>query len=102
MNLLTGGIGSGLGAPIGVNVRFTLVIGAASFDVGAGLAAGLGAATGLGPVILDLDGAGLVLELCTGSVSTSPFFAASVVAAAAACFEASAALAALIAVSLAA
>ena len=84
-------------------MRFTLVVGAASICVGASFAAGadnclctgFGAATGLGPVILALDGAGLgtfsdlVLALCTGSVSTSPFFAANV--AAAACFEASAA-----------
>ena len=115
MNLLTGGTGSGLGAPIGVNVRLTLVTAGVSFAATVAFAGadnclgtGLGA-TGLGPVILALAGAvlgvfsdlviTLVLALgAAGSVSTVLFFAAG-----AACFEAaSAALAALMAVSLAA
>ena len=113
MNLLTGGTGSGLGAPIGVNVRFTLATVGVSFGVEAALAGadnclctGFGA-TGLGPVILALAGAvlgassdlvlKLVLLLCMGPTSTSRFLASG-----AACLEASAALAALIAVSLAA
>ena len=118
MNLLTAGMGSGLGAPIGVNVRFTLVTVGESFAAGAGVVAfagadnclgttGLGAA-GLGAVILALTGpavlgavSDLVLKLdLTLLGAGSVFFAAG---AADACFEAaSAALAALIAVSLAA
>jgi len=116
LNLLTEGIGSGLGAPIGVNVRLTLVTVGESFDTTGAFAGadnclgtGLGA-MGLGPVILALTGAlvlGAVSDLVTkldlalgaGSVSTVLFFAAG----AAVCLEAaSAALAALMAVSLAA
>ena len=65
MNLLTGATGSGLGAAIGVKVRFTLVSAGESLAPVIDLAGadtcfctGFGAA-GLGPVILALTGTAL-------------------------------------------